>query len=161
MSEQDRLGLLKQTYHRELMSLSAQNILDEEFVTLRFVYGAEDPLTSDIYTIFVAETPQEIDQLKTLLNAQSINQEFLADKIGNMRASGEALGARRFKVACLDFWEYLKAMNIQECFRCLQKMNDEFLVFKASIETLFHLEDQIEGLGGNLAEIVGKDHKRD
>ncbi|KAM7274200.1 hypothetical protein ACFE04_028864 [Oxalis oulophora] len=132
-------------------SLFHEGILDDQFTQLQQLADESNPeFVVEVVSLFFQDTAKLLNQLTNTLEQQNIDYKKLDAHVHQLKGSSSSIGAHRVQRICVDFRNFCEARNIDGCFACLQQVNQEYLFFKARIQTLFELEKQILAAGGSI-----------
>ncbi|PKI70571.1 histidine-containing phosphotransfer protein 1-like [Punica granatum] len=145
------LDQLLRQYVEYMESLRRESILDDQFTQLQKLQDESNPdFIDEVITLFFQDSERLICSMGTALAKRNVDYKQVDDDVHQLKGSSSSIGAARVKNLCVFFRDCCEAKNLEKCYRCLQEVQQECVLLKNKLNTLFMLQKQIVAAGGSI-----------
>ncbi|XP_050213452.1 histidine-containing phosphotransfer protein 4-like [Mercurialis annua] len=124
-------------------SLFDQGFLDDQFMQLEDLQDDANPnFVEEIVTSFYSDSARLIHSIEQALVGRPVDFGKLDDYMHQYKGSSSSIGAKKVKMACIQFREYCCSRNIEGCIRSFQQLKQEHATLRRKLETYFQLARQ-------------------
>ncbi|XP_062144124.1 histidine-containing phosphotransfer protein 1-like isoform X2 [Alnus glutinosa] len=145
----DAMSQLRRQLHEHTAYLRKEGFLDDQFEQLQKLQDENSPdFVVEVVSIFFEDSEKLLNNMARALEQKIVDFKQVDAHVHQFKGSSASIGAMRVKNVCIEFRNYCEAQNVEECFRCIQKLQYEYALLKNQLEYLFRVEQQIRAAGG-------------
>ncbi|KAE8009633.1 hypothetical protein FH972_006061 [Carpinus fangiana] len=145
----DVMSQLRRQLLEHTAFLRKEGFLDDQFEQLQKLQDENSPdFVVEVVSIFFEDSEKLLNNMARALEQKIVDFKQVDAHVHQFKGSSASIGAMRVKNVCIEFRNYCEAQNVEECFRCMQKLQYEYALLKNQLEYLFRVEQQIRAAGG-------------
>ncbi|XP_059439810.1 histidine-containing phosphotransfer protein 1-like [Corylus avellana] len=145
----DVMSQLRRQLLEHTAFLRKEGFLDDQFEQLQKLQDENSPdFVVEVVSIFFEDSEKLLNNMAKALEQKIVDFKQVDAHVHQFKGSSASIGAMRVKNVCIEFRNYCEAQNVEECFRCMQKLQYEYVLLKNQLEYLFRVEQQIRAAGG-------------
>ncbi|KAL8515465.1 hypothetical protein ACS0TY_014236 [Phlomoides rotata] len=143
------VGQLQRSFLEYTSALFREGFLDGQFGQLQLLQDESNPdFVVEVVSLFFEDSQRILTDLTTALDQKNVDFKKIDAHVHQLKGSSSSIGAQRVRNACIAFRNFCEEKKVEACVRCLQQVNQEYLLVKTKLEALFRLEQQIVAAGG-------------
>ncbi|GMY16562.1 histidine-containing phosphotransfer protein 1-like [Fagus crenata] len=145
----DVMTQLQRQWREHSAYLRKEGYLDDQFEQLQKLQDENSPdFVAEVVSIFFDDSEKLLSNMARALEQKAVDFKQVDAHVHQFKGSSASIGAMRVKNVCIEFRNYCEAQNLEECLKCIRKLQYEYSVLKNQLEYLFQLEQQIRAAGG-------------
>ncbi|KAI4998813.1 hypothetical protein ZWY2020_054155 [Hordeum vulgare] len=141
---------LRAQLHAHLASMYATGVVDAYFQELQALdEGSAAPgYVAEVIDIFLNDGDSILRDIDGLLNQPLAEVDFhkVDAMVQQLKGSSSTVGAKKVKLACMDFQQFYTAKNKKQCLMALAVLKSDFCELRNKLQTLMQLEQQVASL---------------
>ncbi|PIA38366.1 hypothetical protein AQUCO_02800214v1 [Aquilegia coerulea] len=125
--------------------------LDDYFSQLLRLQNDGSPgFVIEVFTLFFDRAQNLICEINRAMEQPTVDLKRVDYFLHELKGSSSSVGAHRVTEICIAFIDLCKEQNLEECFRSMQKLTEEYSLLQHKLKVLFNWEKQILEAGGSI-----------
>ncbi|KAF5177758.1 Histidine-containing phosphotransfer protein [Thalictrum thalictroides] len=133
------------------LSLIEKGFLDEFFSQVQRLQNEGNPgFVVHVFTLYFERAQKLLCEINSLLEQSTVDLKQVEYFLHELKGSSSSVGAHRVTEVCIAFCNLCKEQNLEECFRSMQMLTEEYSLLQHKVKVLFNWEQQILEAGGSI-----------